>query len=556
VSETRRLRTADAWRAVAGQAERLAGVAIESLFDADARRVEAFSAAACGLYLDYSKQRLDREARDALFALAEAVGVAGARARMYAGEPVNATENRAAWHVALRWPPDRPLPGTDSPPPAAVAEVLARMRTFSEAVRDGRWTGFSGSPVRDVVNIGIGGSDLGPAMVCRALDARARRGLRCHFVSNLDSNHLASVLERCAPAQTLFVICSKTFSTLETLTNAHSAREWLLAAAGDEAAVSRHFVAVSTALERCAAFGIPDDNVFGFWDWVGGRYSLWSAIGLAIALYLGMDDFDALRAGGHDMDRHFLTAPPQENLPLLLGLVAVWNRNALGLPTLAVLPYDHALELFPAFLQQLEMESNGKGVSVEGEPLARGAAPVLWGTLGNNGQHAFYQMMHQGLDVVPSDFVVPVRSQRPLPGHDAAVVANALAQTEALMRGRPAVVVREALAAQGHDADTLERAVAHRVMPGGRPSSTLLYDRLTPRLLGSLIALYEHKVMVQAACWDINAFDQFGVELGKELASSLQPLIEAEQEEDASAHDPSTRALLARVRRLRRASQT
>ena len=551
MSQSSRPGPAGAWNAVAAHAARLRGTSIESLFSGDPSRADDFAADACGVYLDYSKQRLDRDARSGLLALADAAGVAGARARMFAGEPINVTEGRAAWHPALRWPAGEPMPGA-GPPPAEVAEVLARMRAFSDAVRDGRWTGHSGAPIRDVVNIGIGGSDLGPAMVCRALDVRAHPRLRCHFVSNLDSNHLASVLERCSPAQTLFVICSKTFSTLETLTNARSARAWLLDDAGGDASVVRHhFVAVSTALARCAEFGIPDDNVFGFWDWVGGRYSLWSAIGLSIALYLGMDDFDALRAGGHAMDRHFLDAPPERNLPLLLGLLGCWNRNALALPTHAVLPYDHALELFPAFLQQLEMESNGKGVTLAGEPLARPAAPVLWGTLGNNGQHAFYQMMHQGLDVVPSDVLVPVRSQRPLPGHDAAVIANALAQTEALMRGRSADAVRGALAGSGLAGEALDRAAAHRAMPGGRPSSTLLYERLTPEVLGALIALYEHKVLVQATCWDINAFDQFGVELGKELAGSLLPLIEDEAPGDDSAHDPSTRALLARVRSMR-----
>jgi len=543
---------ADAWRAVAGHATRLGADSIESLFTRDAGRVGEFSAQACGLHLDYSKQRLDRAARGALFALAEAAGVAQARARMFAGEAINVTEGRAAWHPALRWPAGVPMPGTGRPPPADVATVLARMRDFSDAVRDGRWTGHSGAPIRDVVNIGIGGSDLGPAMVCRALGARAHPRLRCHFVSNLDSNHLSSVLERCSAAQTLFVICSKTFTTQETLVNARSARAWLLdAAGGDASAVRQHFVAVSTALARCAEFGIADENVFGFWDWVGGRYSLWSAVGLCIALYLGMDDFDALRAGAHAMDRHFLEAPPERNLPLLLGLLGCWNRNALALPTHAVLPYDHALELFPAYLQQLEMESNGKGVTRAGAPLARPAAPVLWGTLGNNGQHAFYQMMHQGLDVVPVDVLLAVHSQRPLPGHDAAVAANALAQTEALMRGRSLEAAREALRGQGLAGEALERAAAHRAMPGGRPSSTLLYDRLTPDLLGALVALYEHKVLVQASCWDINAFDQFGVELGKQLAGSLLALIEDAEPGDVSAHDPSTRALLARVRELR-----
>jgi glucose-6-phosphate isomerase len=426
------------------------------------------------------------------------------------------------------------------------------MAEFSDAVRSGRWRGFSGAPIREVVNIGIGGSDLGPAMVCRALDARAHPGLRCHFVSNLDSNHLASVLERCSPDQTLFVVCSKTFSTQETLTNAGSARDWLLeAAGGDRAAIARHFVAVSTALERCAGFGIPQSNVFEFWDWVGGRYSLWSAIGLSIAVFLGMDDFDELLRGGHAMDRHFLEAPLERNLPVLLALVGLWNRNLLAYPTHAVLPYDHALELFPAFLQQLEMESNGKSVDRAGRPAMHAAAPVVWGTLGNNAQHAFYQLLHQGAEVVPADFIVAARSQRPLPGHESAVIANALAQAQALMRGREPGQLRPELERTGLGGAELERAAAHRAMPGNRPSTTLLYDRLSPEILGALVALYEHKVFVQATCWDINPFDQFGVELGKRLARDLEPLVDGDGDADAGGHDASTGALLARIRAMR-----
>jgi len=543
---------ASAWAALERHARELAATRIAALFEDAPERARDMSASACGLYLDYSKQRMSARTRELLLALAEACALATWRERMFAGEAVNGTEDRAALHVALRWPPGQPMPGSTlaRSAPQEVEQVLARIAAFCDAVRGARWTGFTGEPVRDVVNIGIGGSDLGPAMVCRALQAWSDGRLRCHFVSNVDSTDLASVLAACDPRSTLFIVASKTFSTEETLLNARSARAWLVAAAGgDEAAVQRHFVAVSSALERCAAFGIPAPNVFGFWDWVGGRYSLWSAIGLSIALFAGMDAFRALQRGAHAMDRHFLEAPAAMNLPVLLALIGVWNRSLLDCPTHAVLPYDHALALLPAYLQQLEMESNGKGVDRAGATLQRPAAPVLWGTLGNNGQHAFYQMMHQGLDSVPADIIVPAASQQPLPGHEDALVANALAQAEAFMRGRSLDEARASLAGSGLDGDALERAARHRVMPGNRASSVLLYRRLTPEVLGSLIALYEHKVFVQAVCWDINPFDQFGVELGKELAKSLRPLLEGRGE--AGAHDASTRELVARVLALR-----
>jgi glucose-6-phosphate isomerase len=543
---------ARAWSALEQHARELAGTRIDALFEVDPDRAADMSASACGLYLDYSKQRITARTRELLLALAQAAGLAQWRERMFAGEPINATEARAALHVALRWPPGEAMPGTATAraAPHDVEQVLARIAAFCDEVRAGRWTGFSGAPMRDIVNIGIGGSDLGPAMACRALQAWSEPRLRCHFVSNVDSTDLACVLAHCDPRSTLFIVASKTFSTQETLLNARSARAWLVAGAGgDESVVDRHFVAVSTALDRCAAFGIPERNVFGFWDWVGGRYSLWSAIGLSIALYTGMDTFRALQRGAHAMDRHFLDAPAQGNLPLLLGLVGVWNRNLLGCCSHAVLPYDHALALFPAYLQQLEMESNGKGVDRAGAPLQRPAAPVIWGTLGNNGQHAFYQMMHQGLDTVPADIIVPALSQHPLPGHEDALVANALAQAEAFMRGRTLDDARASLAGSGLTGEALARAARHRVLPGNRASSVLLYRRLTPELLGALVALYEHKVFVQAVCWDINPFDQFGVELGKAIAKSLQPLLEGGGE--AGAHDPSTRELVARVRTLR-----
>ena len=539
------------WQQLLDHSTQMSAQRVDALFEVEANRATTFSAEACGLYLDYSKQRISAQTFTLLMDLAQSCGVERWRARMFAGEVVNNTESRAALHVALRWPAAGPPAPFGAQILADVEQVRAQVERFSDAVRDGSWTGFSGQPVRDVVNIGIGGSDLGPAMVCNALRALRHPRIRCHFVSNADSAALAAVLGQCDPRSTLFIIASKTFSTQETMLNARSARTWLLqAAAGDETAIAHHFVAVSSALERCAAFGIEAQNVFGFWDWVGGRYSLWSSIGLVIAVSVGMPRFRELLAGAHAMDRHFQSTPLAQNLPVLLALVGIWNRNFLAAPSLAILPYDHCLELLPAFLQQLEMESNGKRVSRAGRPLTRNAAPIVWGTLGNNAQHAFYQMLHQGREEVPADFLLPVFSQSALPGHENTVISNALAQSEAMMRGRTLQQAREQLGAQELSAQELDAAAEHRVMPGNRSSSTILYERLTPYTLGALIALYEHKVFVQAVCWDVNPFDQFGVELGKSLALSLLPALESDV--DVSGHDPSTCALLARVRAIRR----
>ncbi|MFT5175579.1 MAG: glucose-6-phosphate isomerase [Gammaproteobacteria bacterium] len=540
-----------AWQQLLEHSRQLSGQHVNALFESEPARATTFSTEACGLYLDYSKQRINEQTFTLLMNLAQSCNVERWRTMMFAGEVVNNTENRAALHVALRWPAAGPKAPFGQQILADVEQVRAQVERFSDAVRDQSWTGFTGQPVHDVVNIGIGGSDLGPAMVCNALRELAHPRIRCHFVSNADSAQLSAVLGRCDPATTLFIIASKTFSTQETMLNARSARTWLLqAAGGDETAIARHFVAVSSALERCAEFGIEAQNVFGFWDWVGGRYSLWSSIGLVIALSVGMPQFRELLAGAHAMDQHFQSTPFAQNLPVLLALVGIWNRNFLAAPSLAILPYDHCLELLPAFLQQLEMESNGKRVSRAGRPLAHNAAPIVWGTLGNNAQHAFYQMLHQGREEVPADFIVPVFSQSALPGHENTVISNALAQSEAMMRGRTLQQAREQLGEQELGAQELDAAAQHLVMPGNRPSSTILYERLTPYTLGALVALYEHKVFVQALCWDVNPFDQFGVELGKSLALSLLPALEGDVE--VSDHDPSTRALLARVRAIRR----
>jgi glucose-6-phosphate isomerase len=539
-----------AWKALESHRDELAPLHLRRLFAEDPHRFARFTVRACGLLLDYSKQRVTEETMRRLRALAEGLGLREQIEAMFQGETVNGTEGRPALHVALRHPCDAAFPGPDRDVTGAVSAVRRRMARFAARVRDGEWTGCTGRPVTDVVNIGIGGSDLGPAMAAAALEGCRHPRLQGHFVSNLDSHHLASVLRALSPETTLFVVASKTFSTQETLTNATSARAWVLDAMGGAgSAVARHFVALSTARERTRAFGIDDENVFEFWDWVGGRYSLWSAIGLPVALLVGMDRFEALLAGAHAMDRHFREAPLERNLPVLLGLLGVWNRNFLGMPTHAVLPYDHALRLLPAHLQQLEMESNGKRVGRDGKDLRIDTCPVVWGGPGNNGQHAYYQLLHQGTLAVSADFLVAARSQDPLPGHEAACLANALAQTRALMLGRTAEEARAELAAAGGlEGAALEAAVPHRVLPGNQPTTTLVYDRLGPELLGALVALYEHKVYVQSVCWGVNPFDQWGVELGKRIAQDLEPRL---QSGDADGLDGSTAGLIAWLRDLR-----
>jgi len=539
-----------AWAGLEAHQRRLRDVHMRELFDGDPGRCERFSLEACGLFLDYSKHRATDETLERLRSLAREAELEAWIERLFRGDAVNNTEGRAALHPALRYRGASPFPSAERDVMPEVRDVLARIHAFVETVRGGAWRGYDGRPIRDVVNIGIGGSDLGPAMATRALARYHAEGLRAHFVSNLDATQLHEVLSRVDPGTTLFVIASKTFTTQETLTNARSARHWLVSRAGQESAVARHFVAVSTSRERVVDFGIDPANMFGFWDWVGGRYSLWSAIGLPIALMVGMEGFEALLGGAYAMDVHFREAPLERNMPVIAGLLGVWYRNFFEAPTRAVLPYDYALRDFPAYLQQLEMESNGKRVTRAGEAVDYATGPIVWGALGNNGQHAFYQLMHQGTALIPSDFIVPAYTQQPLPGHDEAVLANALAQAEALMRGRSAEEAREALRACGLGGAALEAALPHRVLPGNQPSSTLLYERLTPHVLGALVALYEHRVFVQSVCWGINPFDQWGVELGKELARVIQPALEGER--DSAARDASTRGLIERLRAVRR----
>lgn len=536
-----------ACRALMAHYSEVVHVHMRDQFERDPQRFAKFSVQLDDLLLDYSKNRLTPETVPLLMDLARQMDVEGWRDRMFAGERINNTEQRAVLHTALRNLSGRPvlLDGEDVMP--QIQSVLEKMRRFSTAVREGQWRGHDGQTITDVVNIGIGGSDLGPYMACEALKPYAQPGLRAHFVSNIDGTHISETLKTLDPARTLFIVASKTFTTQETLTNAHTARRWLLEAAGAESAVARHFVALSTNAEAVRAFGIDTDNMFEFWDWVGGRYSLWSAIGLSIALYLGMDHFMELLAGGHDMDEHFRQAPLEQNMPVIMALIGIWYSNFHGAHTQAVLPYDQYLHRFPAYLQQLDMESNGKRVQRSGEIAPCSTAPIIWGEPGTNGQHAFYQLIHQGSRMVPVDFLAPLQSHNAVGEHHAILLSNVFAQGEALMRGKGEDEVRAELKAAGKSEAEIKALLPHKLFPGNRPSNTLLFNKLSPRTLGRLIALYEHKVFVQGIIWDINSFDQWGVELGKQLAQAILPELRADA--DASAHDASTNALINHYRK-------
>jgi len=522
--------TEDAWAALRRHHAEIAGVHLRDLFDADPQRGERLVAEAAGITLDFSKNRVTDETLRLLVGLAQAAGLRERIDAMFAGEHINVTEDRAVGHVALRMPRGGTFTVDGENVVPAVHEVLDRMAAFADRVRSGAWTGHTGRPIRTVVNIGIGGSDLGPAMAYQALRHASRRDLDVRFVANVDGSELSEAVRDLDPAETLFVIVSKTFTTLETITNARSARAWLLDALGDEAAVARHFVAVSTNAEEVAAFGIATENMFGFWDWVGGRYSLPSAVGLSLMVAIGPEAFRSMLAGYHAMDEHFRTAPFEENLPVLLGLLGVWYGDLFGAETHAVIPYDHYLGLLPAYLQQLDMESNGKGVTRGGAPVAHGTGPIVWGQPGTNGQHAFFQLIHQGTKLVPCDFIGFLHSLNPLGDHHELLVANLLAQAEALAFGRPA-----------------PEGQPYRAFEGNRPTNVLLAERLDPPTLGAIIALYEHKVFTQGAIWDVNSFDQWGVELGKELAGRIAPELQADQAPQL-AHDSSTNALIRRFR--------
>jgi glucose-6-phosphate isomerase len=536
------LTTSPAWQNLEHHFQTQKDVQMRDLFAQDPERFKKFSLEFEGLFLDFSKNRITSETLQFLYALAVARDVPGWAKKMFSGEKINITENRAVLHIALRNRSNRPIlvDGKDVMP--EVNAVLAHMEEFSNAIRSGEWKGYTGKAITDFVNIGIGGSDLGPVMVTEALKPYGRKGPKAHFVSNVDGTHIAETLRTLSPETTLFIVASKTFTTQETLTNAHSARDWFLAAAKDEAAVAKHFVALSTNEKAVTKFGIDAANMFGFWDWVGGRYSLWSAIGLSIALSVGYENFVELLAGAHAMDEHFLNTPPEKNLPLTLGVLGVWYNNFFGAHTEAILPYDQYMHRFPAYFQQGDMESNGKGVTREGEPVGTSTGPVIWGEPGTNGQHAFYQLIHQGTQLVPADFLAPIETQNPLGEHHLILLSNFFAQTEALMRGKTAAEVRKELEKDGLQGDALEKLIPHKVFTGNRPTNSILFPKLTPRRLGMLIALYEHKIFTQGIIWDINSFDQWGVELGKQLAKAILP--ELEKPGEVSTHDSSTNGLI------------
>ena len=531
-----------AWTALRDHHASLSTAHMRDLFAADPERFERFSIRWEDMIVDYSKHRITPETMTLLLSLARESDLEAWRDRMFAGEKINFTEGRAVLHTALRNRSTRPVTVDGSDVMPGVRKVLSHMREFSDAVRSGAWRGCTGKKITDVVNIGIGGSDLGPVMVTEALKPYAAPGLHMHFVSNVDGTHIAETLKGLAPDRTLFIIASKTFTTQETIANARTAREWFLRDVRDEGAIARHFVALSTNEKEAVKFGIDRNNMFEFWDWVGGRYSLWSAIGLSIAVAIGMDNFEELLAGGYAMDEHFRTAPPGRNIPVILALLGIWYNNFFDAATHAILPYDQYLHRFPAYFQQGDMESNGKRTSRGGETVDYATGPVIWGEPGTNGQHAFYQLIHQGTRLIPVDFIAPLTSHNPVGDHHVLLLSNVFAQAEALMKGKTAAEVRPELIAAGLKGEALDRLLPHKVFEGNRPSTTILLDRITPRSLGKLVAMYEHKIFVQGIIWNINSFDQWGVELGKQLAGKILP--ELSSPGPVTTHDSSTRGLI------------
>jgi glucose-6-phosphate isomerase len=540
-----------AWLALARHRDTLADVHLRNLFAGDPSRFDRFSIQVDDLLVDYSKNRVSEETMALLFDLARQARVFDWRDRMMSGEKINRTENRAVLHVALRNRSNRPILVDGKNVMPEVNAVLAKMRDFTDRVRAGVWKGHTGKPITHVVNIGIGGSDLGPAMASLALKPYWQPGLRGHFVSNVDGAHIVDALQDAPAEQTLFVVESKTFTTQETLMNARSARAWLVDKLGSEAAVPKHFVAVSTATEEVKKFGIDPVNMFAFWDWVGGRYSLWSAIGLPIALLVGMDNFEEMLAGGHAMDEHFRNAPMEKNLPVVLALLGIWYSNFLGAATHAILPYDQSMSRFAAYFQQGDMESNGKRVNRDGQFVDDyTTGPIVWGEPGTNGQHAFYQLLHQGTRLAPCDFLAPLETHSPIGRHHQVLLANFFAQTEALMRGKTLDEARAELEAQRLPPERVSELAPHKTFPGNRPTTSIVFTKLTPRTLGMLVAMYEHKIFVQGIVWEIFSFDQWGVELGKQLAKKIEP--ELESTGLVTAHDASTNALINHYKRHHR----
>lgn len=531
-----------AWTALEAHYEEIKDVHMRDMFAEDNHRFDKYSARLNDILLDYSKNRITDKSFKLLMDLARSANVEQWRDKMLAGEAINLTENRAVLHTALRNRSNSPVMVDGENVMPKVNAVLAQMRGFTERVRSGEWRGYNGERIKSIVNIGIGGSDLGPHVVCDAMKPFAQRGLRIHFVSNADATHLVETLKQVVPENTLFIISSKSFTTQETMLNAHSARKWFLDLVDNEKAIAKHFVAVSTNIPAAKEFGIDPSNVFEFWDWVGGRYSLWSAIGLPIALYLGMDHFEAMLGGAHDMDRHFAEAPLEENMPVILAMLGIWYNNFFDAQSHAIMPYSQYLRRLPTFLQQLDMESNGKTIGRDGHRVDYLTGPIIWGESGTNGQHAFFQLLHQGTKPVPADFLIPALSQNPLGLHHRVLFSNCLAQTRALMLGKR---FREAVAEmkeQGMSKEEIDEVIQHKVFEGNKPTNTIIFKRLVPRTLGAILAMYEHKVFVQGIIWNINSFDQWGVEYGKVLAGQIQQDLAEPGEVDS--HDPSTNGLI------------
>jgi len=534
------------WQSLNQHKKDIESISLREMFKSDPNRFNQFHIQFNDLLLDYSKHRISKETISLLIKLAKEADVEGWRNRMFRGEKINSTEHRAVLHTALRNQNTSPIISDGEDVMPKVKNVLKKMRRFSEEVRSGLWRGFSGKAITSVINIGIGGSDLGPAMVCQALKAYGSKTITPYFVSNVDGADLSQVLEKCNPETTLFIIASKTFTTQETMTNAFSARDWFLQAAKDNQHIKKHFVALSTNQHAVSEFGIDTENMFEFWDWVGGRYSLWSAIGLSIALYIGMDGFEDLLKGGFEMDEHFKTAPIEQNIPMMMGLLGVWYINFFNFSTHAILAYDQGLSKLAPYLQQADMESNGKFINRDGEHINYHTGPVIWGEVGTNGQHAFYQLLHQGTEIVPADFIMPIESQYTLGKdgneHHKILLSNFIAQTQSLMLGKTYHEARAEIEKQGYEGEDIESFIPQKTFEGNRPTSSILFKKLTPKTLGQIIAMYEHKIFTQGIIWNINSFDQWGVEYGKQIAKQVLPKLSEKTPTDN--FDSSTNGLI------------
>ena len=534
------------WQSLNQHKKDIESISLREMFKSDPNRFNQFHIQFNDLLLDYSKHRISKETISLLIKLAKEADVEGWRNRMFRGEKINSTEHRAVLHTALRNQNTSPIISDGEDVMPKVKNVLKKMRRFSEEVRSGLWRGFSGKAITSVINIGIGGSDLGPAMVCQALKAYGSKTITPYFVSNVDGADLSQVLEKCNPETTLFIIASKTFTTQETMTNAFSARDWFLQAAKDNQHIKKHFVALSTNQHAVSQFGIDTENMFEFWDWVGGRYSLWSAIGLSIALYIGMDGFEDLLKGGFEMDEHFKTAPIEQNIPMMMGLLGVWYINFFNFSTHAILAYDQGLSKLAPYLQQADMESNGKFINRDGEHINYHTGPVIWGEVGTNGQHAFYQLLHQGTEIVPADFIMPIESQYTLGKdgneHHKILLSNFIAQTQSLMLGKTYHEARAEIEKQGYEGEDIESFIPQKTFEGNRPTSSILFKKLTPKTLGQIIAMYEHKIFTQGIIWNINSFDQWGVEYGKQIAKQVLPKLSEKTPTDN--FDSSTNGLI------------